>query len=780
MRSLYQKSGARVALITLLCGMLGVGACQSMPYDLSLPVLEMPRMPIRLNLAPVEAPEAPEPVPDHERFLEFALVQYQANQFAVAEFYLKRSLILERDNPRAMQLLPWAYFFQKRYHKALLAFEKAHARFPDDPRPVIGLGWCYFSLQEYHHALEKFEQALQRDPESEQAKKGIGFVHWMLDHPGQAESWLRKVYSWHQWDRLQADWKRWQPQSPRQPVEVAPLDWNKQSLFTLIVEQPRYPSILFTHPDWKTQPAVDNAWRLYNKEFYEDALKAFRALPEPVNQTLDAQNGLAWSLLKTGHLLEAQNIFRTLKASHSGYPGVTHGIAALNTAFEQKSRFARHYLDLGKHRIAETHIQELKEAYPQWSVPYSMLGWVHLKRGEEQSALKWFNTAMQYNPGSDDAMAGLRQFDHLELAKVFQGDQALNAGDYKRASYLYYEYIRKHASAEATPPLLARAYSGMGFSQYHKRRYDHALFNFRKLSGVPYMEFERNKGLGLTYYALGRYDKAVDHLIVADALRPDQPDLIQKLDWAVLRSWDVETARDYLAAKTQQKPLRPTPYLGLGWVYYKTGRPNLAIEYFLKSIDLDPDIIQTVEFRDMLQAERFGWQVYNELGWKYYHRDEAGKALQLFSLALQRRPRSSEAMKGLGYAYLKLEQYDRAAAMLKQSIKRNPNTHPVRITVAGHEPGTRVDIWTSTRTQLARALYAQGRFRDALRWFLAEYERNPGWTEVHDGLGWTYLKLERLAESRQAFLRSLDLQPINPHSHEGLKSVKTQMARRKM
>ncbi|CCQ91643.1 hypothetical protein NITGR_750001 [Nitrospina gracilis 3/211] len=773
MASLYQKPFTRAAGIALICGLVGLGGCSSMPYDVSVPVLEMPKLPIRLFPERPD-PKAPKILPDHERYLEFAIGQYHANQFAVAEFYLKRSLILEHDNPRAMRLLPWAYMFQKKYRKALYAFEKVHTRFPDDARPVTGLGWCYFAMQDYHHALEKFEQALILDKHSLQAKKGIGFAYWMLDHPDSAEPWLRQVYTWHQWERLKSDWQAWNPRPPERLVEVVPSDWQKASLFTPEVEAPRYPSILYTHTESLTHPAVDNAWRLYSKEFYKDALNAFSTLPPEVADQFDAQNGLAWSLLKTGNLVEAEAVFRKLRQTHPGFPGVVNGIGAVKAAYQEKSRFARHYLEIGKYQIAEQHIAELNTAYPEWSLPHSLKGWVQLKRGNETKALQMFQTAISHNPDDEVALDGMRQFETLELAKVFQGDEALAVGDYKRASYLYYEYIRKNDGP--LTPMLARAYSGMGFSQYHKGRYELALYNFRKLGGVDALEFERQKGLGLTFYARGEYDKAVDHLIVADALKPDQPDLIHKLDWAVLRSWDAETARDYLLAKAQEKPRRPTPYVGLGWVYYKTGRPNLGVEYFLKSIELDPDIIQTVEFRDMLESERFGWQVYNRLGWEYYHQDEADKALQLFALALERRPRSSEAMKGLGYVYLKLKQYERAGAMLARSIKRNPNTHPVRVTVEGSEPGTKVDLWTSTRTQLARALYHQGRLEDALKWFLAEYERHPNWAEVHDGLGWTYLKMDRLSESRQAFLKSLRLQPINPHSHKGLKQVKLHMA----
>ncbi|MCH7501023.1 MAG: hypothetical protein IH886_13640, partial [Nitrospinae bacterium] len=54
--------------------------------------------------------------------LEFALEQFKANQFEVAEYYLKKSLMESPENPQAIRFLPWTYFFQKRYDKALIAF----------------------------------------------------------------------------------------------------------------------------------------------------------------------------------------------------------------------------------------------------------------------------------------------------------------------------------------------------------------------------------------------------------------------------------------------------------------------------------------------------------------------------------------------------------------------------------------------------------------------------------------------------------------------------------
>ena len=51
-------------------------------------------------------------------------------------------------------ILPWTYFFQKRYDKAVIAFGQAHTFDKKNTTSLIGMGWCYFSLKEYEKALE--------------------------------------------------------------------------------------------------------------------------------------------------------------------------------------------------------------------------------------------------------------------------------------------------------------------------------------------------------------------------------------------------------------------------------------------------------------------------------------------------------------------------------------------------------------------------------------------------------------------------------------------------
>ena len=84
-----------------------------------------------------------------DKDLEFAIQQYNQNNFEVAEFYLKKVLVKVPDNSIAIKRLPWVYFYQKKYNKALRAFERTRINYPKNPQPLIGMGWSYFGLRQY-------------------------------------------------------------------------------------------------------------------------------------------------------------------------------------------------------------------------------------------------------------------------------------------------------------------------------------------------------------------------------------------------------------------------------------------------------------------------------------------------------------------------------------------------------------------------------------------------------------------------------------------------------
>ena len=101
---------------------------------------------------------------DRDIDLQFARHQFNRREYASSEFYLKKTLVNEPENIEAIQLLPWAYFFQKRFDKALSSFKQAHTLNKKNPTALLGMGWSYFSLKQYQKALDSFERAERFSP----------------------------------------------------------------------------------------------------------------------------------------------------------------------------------------------------------------------------------------------------------------------------------------------------------------------------------------------------------------------------------------------------------------------------------------------------------------------------------------------------------------------------------------------------------------------------------------------------------------------------------------
>jgi tetratricopeptide (TPR) repeat protein len=281
-------------------------------------------------------------------------------------------------------------------------------------------------------------------------------------------------------------------------------------------------------------------------------------------------------------------------------------------------------------------------------------------------------------------------------------------------------------------------------------------------------------------YALKNYRDAIPYLEMALKYDPENKNLAYKLDWSVLRSGSRESSRKYFEKILKEYPLRASPYMALGWIHYNSRNPDLAVEYFLKAISLDPDFALTPEFLELLKKERFGWQAYNSLGWTYYQKQLYDKAMQMFRISIKIQPNKSEARKGMGYVYFWLEKYDSAITMLEQCLALNPDPNPVFERVTGSNAIAPFQMQTTARTKLGRIHFIKDDILMAINLFNEEIRRNPSQPDAFDGLGWAYLKQGRSLEARSAFNTAIQLEPLNNSAQKGLKEAKQTITEKRL
>ncbi len=721
-------------------------------------------------------PKAP-PLLPYQKDIKAARHRYNLQEYPEAEFYLKKALLQFPDEPSALKLLPWTYFFQRNYDKALRAFERSQVIAPRDPDTLAGIGWCYLAMNNFNQALETFTQAEQYSPDSYPTRKGRAIIFLKQRNPSRALPFLKSIYNPQEIERILAFEESEGEKLSESTYPVLPGDLDMASLFTLPVDEPRYLDMLrgLKRPE-NHSPELETAWKYYRLGLYPRALQAFQELPEPIGQTLDAQNGLAWSYFQHRDIQKADAIFKRIAKTYPKFIGVEKGLRESENFKLRKAAHAQYYLDLNKLRMAESKYRVLIDEFPDWAHSYAQMGRIALKLYNLEVAGEYLSSALQLDPKSKAGLLGMEEMEAIREPGLYKANQAFKREEYQKAASLYNDYIEDHKSSTPMNESLARAYNGLGWSQYHKGQFGYAIEKFRQSKNFKPFESDSIKGIGLSYFHLKNYRDALPYLRYAHDRNPEEGMENYELDWSVLRTWGDDRASQYFQREMQVDPLRASLYMGMGWIQFKNSKPDLAVEYFLKAISLDPDSAVSNEFFNLLSGQRFGWQVYNRLGWAYYHKRNFSRSLEMFRISLKERPDKSGAHTGIGYNLYQMGKYASAIKYLEQALLINPASAPVLETVLDERDNPSLKVRTTARTKLASAYYQSGNYLKAVRYYQKDLTFHPALADAHAGLGWAYLKLRRLTESRAAFTESLKLAPLKTQSHKGLTEVKQLLA----
>ena len=771
------------------------------------------------------------------RDLHFALQQFNQSNFEVTEFYLKKTLVKFPDNPIAMKLLPWAYFYQKQYDKALATFKRTKALNKKNPEPSIGMGWCYIALRRYERAIEQFEYAKKNNGDYYQINKGKGFAHLKTNRTLEAKDDFSKIYNPSQVKIIFELWAAWHEEDADELIDTLPTSTKSFSLFTHPVEAPRYPGLLLGLSR-NQDPSINHGWNAFWKGKFKKSVDYFENISVDA-ESPDAKNGLAWSHLKNKEIKEASVLFKEILQTWPNFIGAIEGINEIESIKRRQAIHADYYLDINKLGIAEKKYEEIKSRYPSWQYPHTQLGKLKLARKDYLYARDHFLDALDLAPNNPEAKTGIDEVRKVTDSNLFQADQALKSGDYKKAALLYADYIEEYKpnagsflnidkalfkigfmddpwkeystkQKPSTQPIslfsqvlgklglrdssrnnirpatpsssssLAHAYNGLGWSQYYKKKYLQAAEKFKIARADREYFLDSSRGLGLSFYEAGQFKQAANNLKFVVKSNPDQLDLAYKLDMSILMSWDVSSAREYFLKNLIHYPLRSSLYMGLGWLNYRGKNPDLGIEYFLKAISLDPEFALTDEFKTLLAKERFGWQIYNKFGWAYYEKNDQKNAIIMFQYALKEQPNKSESRKGMGYALNKVGKLSEAVKYLNQVLELNNDPNPVKEIISGDSSIAPYSATTTARTTLGGIFLKQGKPYEAIALFKDELELRPNLAAAHDGLGWSYLELNQLTPSRTAFKAALKAQPLNYLTHKGLREVKQRIAKIKL
>ena len=166
-----------------------------------------------------------------------------------------------------------------------------------------------------------------------------------------------------------------------------------------------------------------------------------------------------------------------------------------------------------------------------------------------------------------------------------------------------------------------------------------------------------------------------------------------------------------------------------------------------------------ITFKAALRRQPTWDGLYDGLGWSRLRLKRYHLAAEAFLEALDRNPDHTDALIGLGSAHFELGRYDAALAPLQKALRRTTLFRDAQQELP------------EARAKLAWSFYYLERYEEALDTFGEALRAAPDGHGLHNGRGWTLLRLGRKTEARAAFHRALALQPNYEDAREGLRQA---------
>ncbi len=222
--------------------------------------------------------------------------------------------------------------------------------------------------------------------------------------------------------------------------------------------------------------------------------------------------------------------------------------------------------------------------------------------------------------------------------------------------------------------------------------------------------------------------------------------------FAAQRAYDAGLARygggDYGAAAAHfERALALAPRFDdanahLGWSRYHLGEYHLAMQHFREGLSRQPR-----------------WEgLHNGLGWSHYRLEQYPPALAAFREALALDPQYRDAATGLAYSLYALERYEEARDLLERLVREGEG---------GGFQSPRDDV-EQLRARLAWTLYHLEDYPAARTQFVTGLGKHPEWAGLHNGLGWSSLRLGDRTGAAESFRQALRLREDFEDAREGL------------
>jgi len=525
------------------------------------------------------------------------------------------------------------------------AFRNILAKNPQDAQSLAGLGAIQLSRNQPGEALKLYEQAKAIAPNDPRVRQGIAIAQARLGHL---------------------------PEAIKALEEIDPRSWSADVVlalgtFYLRANRPTDAIRLLT-------PVVERAPRFLGAR-YQLAL-AYLAINDPtaaVNQleefqrqapdNVQARFRLAVAYSRAGRardaLTQLDPLAKTLEKSpeyqlERGQALFLAGqfdeaLLAATAAQRLASQLPQPYLLMGQIQNRRSNTRAAREMFAKAAevdatyVPARLaLGGLDLAANDPDAAIKEFDTAIQANPKSIEAV-------QAKVAALLREKRLKEAIQVAEAA------VKANEQNAAFHTLLGGLYLADNQNDTASGSFRRALELDAKFIGAR---------LGLARIAINqkREEEAVNQLQAVLKDRADQPTAVLLLTALYERTGQYDQAIPVLEAALKASPRHPAFGVQLGEVYLKKGRYDDAIALTSDLLSRNPDLAEARLVR----------------GQAYLNQGRGDAALKELLAVVKANPKSAPAHYFLGRTYAAVGRAAEAKAEFQEALKINPQFDPAK------------------------------------------------------------------------------------------------------
>lgn len=428
-----------------------------------------------------------------------------------------------------------------------------------------------------------------------------------------------------------------------------------------------------------------------------------------------------------------------------------------------------YYYDKQFDKAIELFNQEAK-SHADWCDPYDGLGWAYLQKGDFKKAEDNFKKSLGIYEYYANSLTGMAEIEAWKYRRFNRAWGFYYAGNFNKAASIFNEILSDKLDRLPKKEIW-RAHNGLGWSYFGIKDFDKALAQFNEAASDQKNDTDTLKGLGFVYFEKNKLDEAMKNLQSSLSILAYQPDVQSKIAWIYHKNGDYKKALEEFEKAKKINPYLAEPYRGIAWTYYEMKDYARAKDYFIQGIKIYPSYIADEKFKLVLKGKKDWSDLYTLLGWSSYHNALYNDALQAFDFALKELGENADILRGSGYTYYKLGNFDQAKIYLEKSLQKDPGLAPVEeyITV----PGTIAAylVKSDAQSSLAWTHYYREEYDQAIKYFKEVINRHPDWVDAHDGLAWVYFMQKSYGKAEESFKNALSFNPYYADALNGLTAI---------